>query len=101
MRVGFHIDFMDCKRIKSIIPKYVNHSATEEEIGAVEEHLCICHECRQYLSDLFDKNDAASSGTGSLYKDKGFRKIDIFNIFVIAISLIIAFVSIWLFIKAH
>jgi len=47
---------MDCNKVKEIIPKYFNHTASEEEIKAVEEHLCICHECRTALGELMDKD---------------------------------------------
>jgi predicted anti-sigma-YlaC factor YlaD len=45
---------MDCDNIKAIAPGYINHTATETEISAVEEHLCICNDCRQYLGTLMD-----------------------------------------------
>jgi len=50
---------MDCKDIKKIIPGYIVHSSTEDEIQKVEEHLCVCQECRDYLADLLDKKEAA------------------------------------------
>lgn len=46
---------MDCKDIKQIIPKYFKHTATDDEIKTVEEHLCICHDCRTALGELMDK----------------------------------------------
>ena len=46
---------MDCEEIKKIIPRYFQHSATEEEIKKVEEHLCVCHDCRTTLGELMDK----------------------------------------------
>lgn len=50
---------MECAEIKKIIPQYFQHTASEEEIQAVEEHLCVCHDCRTILGELMDK---ASSG---------------------------------------
>ncbi|MBU2473386.1 MAG: zf-HC2 domain-containing protein [Candidatus Omnitrophica bacterium] len=46
---------MDCQEIKEVIPKYFNHTATDEEIKLVEEHLCVCHDCRSTLGELMDK----------------------------------------------
>lgn len=46
---------MDCEEIKSVIPKYFNHTASEDEIKTVEEHLCVCHDCRSTLGELMDK----------------------------------------------
>lgn|GEM_PF-1182281 len=48
---------MDCKRVKEIIPDYVNHSASQQDIQSVEEHLCICQMCRAYLSSFLDKEE--------------------------------------------
>lgn len=45
---------MDCEEIKKIIPRYFQHTATEEEIKEVEEHLCVCHGCRTSLAALMD-----------------------------------------------
>jgi len=92
---------MDCKKIKGIIPKYVNHSATEDEISAVEEHLCVCHECRQYLSNLFDRNDSGNVDTGHITDKEHLRKTDIINISTIIIGIITVLISVWLFIKAQ
>jgi len=90
---------MDCKKIKSIIPRYVNHSASEGEINTIEEHLCVCHECRQYLSDFLDKDDTSSAQYSSSKKDS--TKIDIFDILVVAIAVIIVFISVLFLIKTH
>jgi hypothetical protein len=45
---------MDCEEVKRIIPSYFQHSASEEEIKKVEEHLCVCHDCRTTLGHLMD-----------------------------------------------
>ena len=45
---------MDCEEVKRIIPSYFQHSANEEEIKKVEEHLCVCHDCRTTLGQLMD-----------------------------------------------
>ncbi len=46
---------MDCDKVKELIPSYFNHRASEEEVKMVEEHLCICHNCRTLLGELMDK----------------------------------------------
>ncbi|MFH1504449.1 MAG: hypothetical protein ABIH08_03555 [Candidatus Omnitrophota bacterium] len=51
---------MDCQEIKKIIPRYFQHIAVEEEVKSVEEHLCVCHECRLTLGKLMDKVDEDS-----------------------------------------
>lgn len=46
---------MDCDEIKRILPKYFQHQASDDEIKMVEEHLCVCHECRATLGEIMDK----------------------------------------------
>ena len=46
---------MDCEAIKSIIPRYFQHNATDDEVKQVEEHLCVCHDCRTALGELMDE----------------------------------------------
>ncbi len=52
---------MECEKIKKLIPKYFQHTVSEEEIQLVEEHLCICHDCRTVLGELMDKVEGTSS----------------------------------------
>lgn len=54
---------MECEKIKQIIPNYFQHTASEEEIQIVEEHLCVCHECRTTLGELMDKMSDAGELT--------------------------------------
>ncbi|MEI8350589.1 MAG: zf-HC2 domain-containing protein [Candidatus Omnitrophota bacterium] len=46
---------MLCDEIKEIIPAYIKHTAAEDKIREVEEHLCVCNECREFLGQLMDK----------------------------------------------
>jgi predicted anti-sigma-YlaC factor YlaD len=46
---------MVCEEIKLIIPAYIAHNATDDEISKVEEHLCICNTCREHLSAFMDR----------------------------------------------
>ncbi len=52
---------MNCEDIKKIIPKYFRHQASEAEIKMVEEHLCICHNCRTDLGELMDKKEVVNN----------------------------------------
>ena len=47
---------MKCEEIKKIIPKYFQHTASEQETKEVEEHLCVCSNCRADLSNLMDRD---------------------------------------------
>ncbi|MCK9614580.1 MAG: zf-HC2 domain-containing protein [Candidatus Omnitrophica bacterium] len=49
---------MNCEEIKIIIPSYIKHTATDQDISKVEEHLCICDSCRQHLAQLMNKPSA-------------------------------------------
>lgn len=46
---------MLCEQIKEIIPRYIAHSIEETQITEVEEHLCVCNDCRLFLGQLMDK----------------------------------------------
>jgi len=46
---------MLCDEIKEIIPAYIKHTAAEDKIREVEEHLCVCNDCREFLGQLMDK----------------------------------------------
>lgn len=41
---------MDCQRIQEIIPDYIRNLASEQDMQQVEAHLCMCQQCRQFLS---------------------------------------------------
>jgi predicted anti-sigma-YlaC factor YlaD len=45
---------MNCEETKAAIPSYINHTASETQVGSIEEHLCICNDCRQFLSQAID-----------------------------------------------
>jgi predicted anti-sigma-YlaC factor YlaD len=63
---------MDCTQIKQAIPAYVNHTASQDQINAVEEHLCICDSCRQHLQKIMDKDTVVvpKKEPGSASSDK-------------------------------
>jgi predicted anti-sigma-YlaC factor YlaD len=46
---------MPCAQIKEILPNYVSHAITETQAAEVEEHLCVCNECRLFLGHFIDK----------------------------------------------
>jgi hypothetical protein len=89
---------MDCEKIKEIIPRYIQHSATQEEIETIEEHLCICHNCRMSLSKAMDKK--TTSQTTSLSSEKGEKKrIDFLEYLTLILGIIFIFIFLFLFIK--
>lgn len=62
---------MECEDIKVIIPAYVAHTASSEEAAAVEEHLCVCNECRQHLTLVMDSAPAAAGASAAPDDDDG------------------------------
>lgn len=64
---------MSCEEIKKLLTKYVQHTADEEEIKKVEEHLCVCHDCRTSLGSLMDKLDESEENKSAENK-KGQEK---------------------------
>jgi predicted anti-sigma-YlaC factor YlaD len=49
---------MDCQEVKNIAVDYLKHNLTEDRVTQIEEHLCICAQCRSYLSNLLDNKVA-------------------------------------------
>jgi predicted anti-sigma-YlaC factor YlaD len=50
---------MLCEEIKEIIPGYISHNLPEAQITEIEEHLCVCNDCRRFLGQLMDKPNSA------------------------------------------
>jgi len=72
---------VDCVQIKDIIPHYINHTASKEDIQKVEEHLSKCENCRNYLSTLWEKDDREIKQLVSSQNKR--RGCDLFTIFVL------------------
>ena len=45
---------MDCQEVKNTAFDYLQHNLSEERVTQIEEHLCICAQCRSYLSNILD-----------------------------------------------
>ncbi|MCM8826296.1 MAG: zf-HC2 domain-containing protein [Candidatus Omnitrophica bacterium] len=90
---------MDCESVRKIIPAYINHNASDNEIQQVEEHLCICQGCREYLSYFIDKKEEEkllSSPPSQKYSSKS--GWDIFTYVIIYLGIILTLVIVFLFI---
>lgn len=46
---------MDCARVREIIPGYIRHTLLAEESVSIEEHLCVCNDCRNFLAKTMDE----------------------------------------------
>lgn len=46
---------VNCDEIKNLIPGYIKHSIEEEDAKKIEEHLCVCEQCRKHLALYMDK----------------------------------------------
>ena len=62
---------MDCEGVKQVIPAYIKHTAGADEVREVEEHLCICHACREFLGNQMDRPQAPPTIERSKSSDKG------------------------------
>jgi hypothetical protein len=71
---------MTCEEIKKLLTKYVQHTADEEEIKKVEEHLCVCHDCRSSLGKIMDKLDESDKEDKPKDGEKEEEKDDDFEI---------------------
>ncbi len=89
---------MDCEKIREIIPQYVNHSSSEENTQLIEEHLCICEGCREYLGNLLDKKDTyhPKDSLEVDTKEAKDKRIDLFTITVLIAGILIVFFSLYL-----
>ncbi|MCK4917795.1 MAG: hypothetical protein KAS51_06250 [Candidatus Omnitrophica bacterium] len=67
---------MSCEEIKKIIPKYFKHQACDVEIKMVEEHLCICHNCRTELGKLMDNKDGFNNSSEDLNQSDNIKEND-------------------------
>lgn len=94
---------MDCEVIKEIIPAYIDHSASEEEIKIVEEHLCVCNDCRQHLGQCMEilkpvpKETKPQESINSTQAKP--KSDDIFNYAVVGVAVLIMIFFAFLFLK--
>jgi len=96
---------MDCKDIQSILPAYIKHTASEQELKDVETHLCICQKCRQLLHDHIaqsqDQNSAQTEEqkqTTAIVKKK--KKINVFEYIVLTIGIAVLGISLYFLIRS-
>lgn len=91
---------MSCEEIKTIIPLYIKHTATDQDIAKVEEHLCICDTCRQHLAQLMDKPSAIPKTQPETLPEIPVRKdSNILEYVMLGIGVIVLFFVVFLLIK--
>ncbi len=96
---------MDCEKIKNIISGYVAHTISEEECRLVEEHLCICQSCRDYLGIVLDRKEQ-NKPEDNIFSTEFIKKnrknnIDIITFFVVGAGMIMVFFSLYLFFRSY
>ena len=64
---------MDCNDVKKVLHNYVLHIAPEDEMRQVEEHLCVCEECRRRLNSYMEESEDAPERVEAIVpkKDNG------------------------------
>lgn len=48
---------MGCEELRKDFPLYLRHQLSQKQVGILEEHLCICEECRNFLGNLLDNKE--------------------------------------------
>lgn len=56
---------MECEAVRQVVEEYVRHQLPDHLVSDIEAHLCICEQCRIYLSRALDKKE---EGPASLPK---------------------------------
>lgn len=90
---------MSCEDIKPIIPSYINHTAKDAEISKVEEHLCVCNQCREYLSQLMDKPHSQYEHVETLPEIPVQKDSDVIAYIMLGLGVIVLFFVLFLLIK--
>ncbi|MCM8786554.1 MAG: zf-HC2 domain-containing protein [Candidatus Omnitrophica bacterium] len=79
---------MDCSEVRKIIPEYVNHTITEDRTTEVEEHLCICNDCRQFLNNFIDNPSKSPTSKPTSCSEPASKKVfSFFDYIILAIGL--------------
>ena len=85
---------MQCEEVKKLIPAYIQHSASEEETKTVEEHLCTCHICREFLSA---KIDSGPLSVGEKALTPQGKPVNYFDYIIVALGAIVLLFFLYLF----
>jgi predicted anti-sigma-YlaC factor YlaD len=78
---------MECEQVREIIPIYINHNVSEEETKKVEEHLCICHDCRLFLTNLIDNKPKIPKQETISTPSESAEKIGVLEWFVLGVGI--------------
>lgn len=98
----FYSLFMDCDKIREIIPQYVAHNSSEEDTRIIEEHLCVCEGCRKYLGGLLDTKEYHPReivGETTIEPLEKHKKVDFFIIAILIIAIGVVLFSLYLIFK--
>lgn len=91
---------MSCEEIKTIIPSYIKHTAADQDISKVEEHLCICDSCRQHLAQLMDKPNTIPVPQQETLPEIPIKKdLNVLEYIILGIGVVVLLVVVFLLIK--
>ncbi|OQX79165.1 MAG: hypothetical protein B6D56_07690 [Candidatus Omnitrophica bacterium 4484_70.1] len=48
---------MECSEVKKIAFSYIQHKLPSELTEKIEEHLCVCQDCRKYIGDILENTN--------------------------------------------
>ena len=92
---------VDCSKIKSIIPGYIQHTVSMDDIRSVEEHLCICQSCREYLGSFLEKQDIARADKSVTQRKDFSLKEGMLTYVVVGLGLVAVIFSFLLLFRNH
>jgi len=68
---------MECSEVKKIAFSYIQHKLSSELTEKIEEHLCVCQDCRKYIGDILENTKEELSDRVSqdrVEEEKEFKK---------------------------
>lgn len=81
---------MECEEFKRLASSYITHQLSQEKVQEIEEHLCICESCRNYLGEILDSPKELETETSKEKEsEKGKDKFFVYVILAIAFLLFI------------
>ena len=83
---------MECEEFKKLASSYVAHQLPQEKIQEIEEHLCICEFCRNYLKNILEESPQAISSNTLKEKKSEEKKEDKFFAYTILVVAFLLFI---------
>jgi len=86
---------MDCEKIRENFSGYINHSIPQNLAQIIEEHLCICEDCRNKLNQLLNE-EIDYQAPSSHYKKDTYNLV---TYLILGIGIILVIYLVFLLVK--